>query len=259
VTPAGGNGTRFDPHGFSSPRPEARVTDSAFARAIVRRLARALDAADGAAVLDAGVLATSLVRREPDAGRAVRRAAAIVDAATLATAAPDVVRRRLEEGAEALAAAELAASADVADVLDALWRDVAGALAAPRAPDVLTAIQACLAERLHGQTRLNDLARALGYSPSHVSGLVRRLTGERFSALRRRLQLECARAALRRGTSVKQAAAEAGFADAGYFGRVFRRAVGVAPGRWRRLHAPPRRVFTKGAASRAAAGTPRAR
>jgi AraC-like DNA-binding protein len=104
---------------------------------------------------------------------------------------------------------------------------------------VEAAVQACLAEHLHGRVRLADLARTLGYSPSHVSALVQRVTGERFTALRRRLRLERGRAALARGLPVKQAATEAGFDDPAYFGRVFRRAFGVAPGRWRRGAAAP--------------------
>jgi len=42
-----------------------------------------------------------------------------------------------------------------------------------------------------------------------------------------------------RGLSVKQAALEAGFDDPAYFSRVFRRAFGVAPGRWRRGASAP--------------------
>jgi AraC-like DNA-binding protein len=68
---------------------------------------------------------------------------------------------------------------------------------------VLREIPACVAEHLHEGISLTDLARRLGYSPSHCSTLVRRMTGKRFSALRRRMQLERAIGLLRSGTSVK--------------------------------------------------------
>jgi AraC-like DNA-binding protein len=210
------------------------MTATAFAQASVQRLARALDERAAASVLDAGLLATTAVRREAAPARAVRRATAILDAVLVAAAAPipDAVRQRIEAAAEEVSAAE--GALDAAARLDALWRDVAAALTAPAHVGVEAAVQLCLAERLHERARLADLARALGYSPSHVSDLVHRVTGERFTALRRRLRLERARAALARGVSVKHAAAEAGFDDPAYFSRVFRRAFGVAPGRWRR-------------------------
>jgi AraC-like DNA-binding protein len=215
------------------------VTATAFAQASVQRLARALDERASAAVLDAGLLATTAVRREEAPARALRRATAILDAVLVAAAAPlpDAVRRRIEAEADELGAAD--GALDPAARLEVLWRDVAAALTAPAQVGVEAAVQVCLAERLHERVRLADLARTLGYSPSHVSALVHRVTGERFTVLRRRLRLERAQAALVRGLSVKQAAAEAGFDDPAYFSRVFRRAFGVAPGRWRRGAAAP--------------------
>ena len=210
------------------------MTATAFAQASVQRLARALDERAAAAVLDAGLLATTAVRREEAPARALRRATAILDAVLIAAAAPlpDAVRRRIEAAADELGAAD--AALDAAARLETLWRDVAGTLTLPAQVGVEAAVQVCLAERLHERVRLTDLARTLGYSPSHVSDLVRRVTGERFTVLRRRLRLERGRAALARGLSVKQAASEAGFDDPAYFSRVFRCAFGVAPGRWRR-------------------------
>jgi AraC-like DNA-binding protein len=218
------------------------VTATAFARASVQRLARALDLRDAAAVLDAGLLVTTTVRRETVSELARRRATAILDAVLVAAATPlpDDVRRRIEAAADELGRTQAGGCLlDAADGLEALWRDVAATLTAPAAIGVDAAVEICLAERLHERARLDDLARVLGYSPSHVSELVRRVTGERFTTLRRRLRLERARAALARGLSVKQAAAEAGFDDPAYFSRVFRRAFGVAPGRWRRGVAVP--------------------
>ena len=217
------------------------MTATAFARASVQRLARALDARIAAEVLDAGLLVTTSVRRETAPELARRRATAILDAVLVAAATPlpDDVRCRIEAVADELGLGEARCAPDAADRLEALWRDVAATLTAPATIGVHAAVEVCLAERLHERARLDDLARVLGYSPSHVSELVRRVTGERFTTLRRRLRLERARAALDRGLSVKQAAAEAGFDDPAYFSRVFRRAFGVAPGRWRRGLAVP--------------------
>jgi AraC-like DNA-binding protein len=86
---------------------------------------------------------------------------------------------------------------------------------------------------LDERVTLTGLARALGYSPSHVSSVVRRLTGQRFTALRRAIRLERVRWLLGRGATVKEAGLGAGFSDAAYFSRVFRRAYGVPPSRWR--------------------------
>jgi AraC-like DNA-binding protein len=59
------------------------------------------------------------------------------------------------------------------------------------------------------------------------------MTGERFSSLRRRMQLERASSLLRSSTSVKEAALGAGFSEPAYFSRVFARRFGVPPSRWR--------------------------
>jgi AraC-like DNA-binding protein len=97
----------------------------------------------------------------------------------------------------------------------------------------LREVPAFVAGHLHEGTSLADLARRLRYSPSHCSTLVRRATGERFSSLRRRMQLERAIGLLRSGTSVKEAALWAGFSEPAYFSRVFARRFGVPPRRWR--------------------------
>jgi AraC-like DNA-binding protein len=97
----------------------------------------------------------------------------------------------------------------------------------------LREVHAFVAEHLHEGISLADLARRVGYSPSHCSTLVRRTTGERFTSLRRRMQLERAIGLLRSGTSVKEAALGAGFSEPAYFSRVFARRFGVPPSRWR--------------------------
>jgi len=113
-----------------------------------------------------------------------------------------------------------------------LWRTLARPLAV-RPAELATVLEEYLATHLDGRARLGELARKLGYSPSHLSTLIRRATGHSFVALRRRLRFERACALLRRGASVKEAALAAGFDDPAYFSRVFKTRVGIAPSRWR--------------------------
>jgi len=113
-----------------------------------------------------------------------------------------------------------------------LWRTLARPLAV-RPAELATVLEEYLATHLDGRARLGELARKLGYSPSHLSMLIRRATGRSFVALRRRFRLERACASLRAGASVKEAALAAGFDDPAYFSRIFKVRVGVAPSRWR--------------------------
>jgi AraC-like DNA-binding protein len=206
---------------------------------VARRLARALGAADAPDVLAAAALAAALVEREADGLAASRRAVAMLDAALIAQETPLVgsARAILEETAEALLdAREETTPAVVAHRLCSALHVVARQVAPrPSGPSLETAVPGFVADHLHAGARLGDLARRLGYSTSHCSTLVRRATGERFSALRRRMQLERAIGLLCSGTSVKEAALGAGFSDPAYFSRVFARRFGVPPSRWREV------------------------
>ncbi len=217
-------------------RPNARHR---WCRVVAGRLAEALQGGDAGAVLAAGALAVALVEQERDEVAAARRAGALLDAALIAPGhglAPEA-RALLEAAAEALLRTPHARTpADVGQRLGTVLRAVAAHRARPASPPALQAqVPDYLAEHLHEGVRLADLARRLGYSASHCSMLVRRATGERFSALRRRMQLERAIGMLRSGTSVKEAALTAGFSEAAYFSRVFSQRFGVPPSRWREV------------------------
>lgn len=209
-----------------------------FARSTVARLSQALRARDAAEVLGAGRIASTAISRtnsDSDPRPAARAAATMIEAILLAPGAdlPVAVRTRLEAASRELAALD----GDLATLmarLDDIWADLARLVATPvdLRPRVDDAVQEYLAQHLSGQVTLGELARALGYSPSHVSTVIRRITGERFTALRRNIQLDRACFLLRRGTSVKEAALAAGFADPAYFSRVFARRFGVPPSRW---------------------------
>jgi AraC-like DNA-binding protein len=176
-----------------------------------------------------------VVEQERDGTCAARRGVNLLDVAQIApgsSLAPDV-RALLEQGAEDLLHATSGTPAAVAERLRRVLHEVAARKRAVPSRLVLREIPAFVAAHLHEGISLTDLARRLGYSPSHCSTLVRRMTGERFSALRRRMQLERAIGLLRSGTSVKEAALGAGFSEPAYFSRVFARRFGVPPSRWR--------------------------
>ncbi len=238
MNPPHGNGPNEDSLGLSSHPYGTPMKTTRFAHATVARLSAALGSGDADAVLAAGALAGSVVAREPDGG--ARRAASMLEAVLLHAAeqAPETLRARLEDGVDALLAiARRDGHADETQQhLTTLWRDLAVAVSpAPPVPHRLrleAAVQDHLARHLHARTSLRELARTLGYSPSHISAVVRRVAGCRLTVLRRRMQLERATWLLERGASVKEAASGAGFRDPAYLSRVFRRRFGVPPSRW---------------------------
>lgn len=96
----------------------------------------------------------------------------------------------------------------------------------------LTRIQRQYREEL----RLNDVADAVGLSPSYFSALFHETIGETFSAYLTDYRLQIACRYLRNGgLSVKQIAALCGFGSYSYFVTVFRKRYGVPPKQWRDL------------------------
>jgi AraC family transcriptional activator of pobA len=81
---------------------------------------------------------------------------------------------------------------------------------------------------------LADVARALSYSPSHLTSLVRRETGLPVTSWIIERRLRAARERLLETDEPVAAVAEAvGFGDAHYFARQFARSNGTTPTRWR--------------------------
>ena len=78
------------------------------------------------------------------------------------------------------------------------------------------------------------VARAIGYHRDHLSRKLKRETGLGLRAHRDRLRLELAEQALSASNSVATAAANAGFDDANYFARWFKRKTGMTPRSWDR-------------------------
>lgn len=204
-------------------------------RPSIRQLRDALDGRDTAGVQRAGRLLAEAVGTTADVADAVRLGQIAIDAVLLIRddECPASLVDLLECGAQSLNGA--ATVEVVVERLLALWRSAADLLmAATEEPSPLPErIARHLATHLHADTRLGDLARQLGYSPSHVSALILQATGRRFIALRADLQLDRACALLRQGKSVKEAALAAGFHDPDYLGRIFRRRFGMTPSAWR--------------------------
>ncbi len=79
---------------------------------------------------------------------------------------------------------------------------------------------------------LGELAAVVGLSTFHAARLFSRSVGMPPHAWRNQLRLQHAQSLLRQGKSVTEVASATGFADQSHFTRHFKRAYGVAPGRW---------------------------
>jgi AraC family transcriptional activator of pobA len=82
---------------------------------------------------------------------------------------------------------------------------------------------------------LAHVARALHYSPAHLTSVVRKKTGRPITAWIIERRISAARERLLTTDEKVAAVAEAvGFNDTTYFARQFARANGATPARWRR-------------------------
>jgi AraC-like DNA-binding protein len=83
---------------------------------------------------------------------------------------------------------------------------------------------------------LRDVARALGYTPAHLTYLFRCATGTPITAfiIERRLREACEQLVSSDAT-VAHVAESVGFRDVAYFSRQFQRFTGMTPGRYRHL------------------------
>jgi AraC-like DNA-binding protein len=94
-----------------------------------------------------------------------------------------------------------------------------------------------LFDKLLGKVRAPEtfgkIAEDLGYHPDHLNRKLKRESGLGLRALRDRVRLESAQAALRQEPTVADAATRTGFDDPNYFARWFRRQTGRTPSAWR--------------------------
>lgn len=81
---------------------------------------------------------------------------------------------------------------------------------------------------------ISELARAVGFSPSHLRSLFREQMGLSPNRYIQKLRLRAARQHLRSPyLSIKEVAYLSGFSDPNYFSRHFRKEEGVSPREWR--------------------------
>jgi AraC-like DNA-binding protein len=81
-----------------------------------------------------------------------------------------------------------------------------------------------------------QMARRWGFAPSDFSRMVKRTTGRSFPAYREALRLEHAKRLLKTSAlPASQVATECGFKTAAYFGRVFKRVLGLTPDKYRKI------------------------
>jgi AraC-like DNA-binding protein len=80
---------------------------------------------------------------------------------------------------------------------------------------------------------LETLARVAGLSPFHFHRVFSEQFGMPPHAFQTQIRVSRVKALLRSGSPIPRAAAEAGFADQSHLNRLFKRLVGVTPGRYR--------------------------
>jgi AraC-like DNA-binding protein len=102
----------------------------------------------------------------------------------------------------------------------------------PAEPRPVSPLLERLRPRLEATGTLSALAREAGYHPDHLCRKLKRESGLGLRALRTRLRLAAAQAALRNAPTVGEAAARCGFDDPNYFARWFRRQTGRPPSAW---------------------------
>jgi AraC-like DNA-binding protein len=106
--------------------------------------------------------------------------------------------------------------------------------APPRPPEIdpVHKLLRILETRFREPLQIQALAREAGLSPDHLSRRFKETYGATFKSYLNALRIHHAKLLLRSGWSVKRTATECGFHDVYYFGRVFKRACRIPPGRF---------------------------
>jgi AraC family transcriptional regulator len=127
----------------------------------------------------------------------------------------------------------LAFEAIALQLLIALSRD--SAPATRHAPAWLARVRGRLDDSPAAPVSLAELARIGGVHPAHLATTFRRCVGTSVGEYVRALRIEHARRALRTtDRSIADVALDCGFSDQSHLSRIFRKATGMAPARYRR-------------------------
>ncbi|HLK93594.1 MAG TPA: AraC family transcriptional regulator [Polyangia bacterium] len=161
-------------------------------------------------------------------GTVAFRAPVIEDAGTVARLL--AAHRALDRGDHT---AEERAYFALCDLLQRQASPTGSPLAPGASEEGLAAARALLADHLTGNVGLAQLAAAAGLSRFHLIRAFQRRYGLTPFAYQRNLRIERARAVLRAGVSLADAAANAGFSDQSHLGRSFRAVMGSTPGEYR--------------------------
>lgn len=114
-----------------------------------------------------------------------------------------------------------------------LAADVVGDLQVRDEP-LLARVFAVIEARYADGVSLRDVACELNLTPGHLTTVVRRRTGRTVGEwITERRMVQARRLLVQTDRSVAEIAARVGYTEAGYFGRLFRRAHGTTPARWR--------------------------
>jgi AraC-like DNA-binding protein len=93
---------------------------------------------------------------------------------------------------------------------------------------------AVIEERYPRVLSLRDVASAVNVSPGHLTSTVRRRTGRTVQEwITERRMLQARRLLATTALPVAEVGRRVGYPDPGYFARVFGRANGTSPARWR--------------------------
>lgn len=101
------------------------------------------------------------------------------------------------------------------------------------APEPAPGVFQKVRELVRSPQSLTEVARNAGYHPDHLTRKLKGEAGLGLRALRHRVRLEAAQAALRRAATIAEAAEQCGFDDPNYFTRWFRQQTGQTPSRWK--------------------------
>lgn len=172
------------------------------------------------------------MRRSKPGARVVSLCAAVLEAGGRAGLSTDAASSLFAERMPLIQGAATAA-ASVTEAM-AVLRLLCPSRKRSAAPRSFEALDAYLSTRLPERVTLNEVAEALGESPTAITHRLQRKFGFSYSEYVGRLRVEQAKRLLRRTQlSASEIARRVGIGDQSYFSKVFKRHEGVSPSEYR--------------------------